>query len=432
MNMIRSCFTIILLFLINLTIAQTHSQKKSPPLSEGTPQSVGISPDRLKKLDAMLEESVKSGEIPGMVALIVRNGKVVYHTAKGKSDMESGKNMSKDAIFRIASQTKAITSTAVMMLWEEGKFRLDDPISKYIPEFKNPQVLQNFRYGDTTYTTVPAKREISIRHLLTHSAGIGYGGIDSDERMRMIYHKAGIVEAFDSKGMNNERNIRNLAKMPLHQDPGGSFIYSMSIDVLGHLVEIVSGMSLDSFFQERIFKPLGMGDTHFYLPENKISRMAALHLHQESNWVKSPSNLGWDTNYPINGAKTHYSGGGGLSGTAMDYAKFLQMYLNGGEYNGIRILSRKTIETMMANQMVELDPNEGKYHGLGFAVSTDKTAAKGGIGSPGTFEWGGAFNTSYFADPKENIIGIIMKQTYGGSESTSWKFRQMVYSLLDD
>jgi CubicO group peptidase (beta-lactamase class C family) len=430
--MTRASFTIALFFLMNFTFAQTPSQKKPPPLSEGTPQSVGISPDRLKKIDAMLEESVNSGEIPGVVALIVRNGKVVYHAAKGKADVERGMNMSKDAIFRIASQTKAITSTAVMMLWEEGKFRLDEPISTYIPEFKNPQVLKNFRYADTTYTTEPAKREISIRHLLTHSAGIGYGVIDKDERMKMIYQKAGIVEAFDTEGMNNERNIRELAKMPLHQDPGESFIYSMSIDVLGRLVEVISGMTLDSFFQERIFKPLGMMDTYFYLPEDKTSRMVALHLHQDGTWVKPEYILGSRTDFPIIGTKTLYSGGGGLSSTAMDYAKFLQMYLNGGEYNGIRILSRKTIEAMMAYQSVDLYPNEGVYQGLGFVVCTDKTAGRGGIGSPGTFNWGGAFNTDYFADPKENIIGIIMKQTYGSSESTTWIFRQMVYSLLDD
>jgi CubicO group peptidase (beta-lactamase class C family) len=428
----RAHLTTLLFFLISLAIAQTPSSKKSPSLSEATPQSVGISPDRLKTLDAMLEESVSSGEIPGVVALIVRNGKVVYHSAKGKADVESGKDMSKDAIFRIASQTKSITSTAVMMLWEEGKFRLDDPISKFIPEFKNPQVLQNFRYGDTTFTTIPAKREISIRHLLTHSAGIGYGGIDSDERMRMIYHKAGIVEAFDTQGMNNEQNIRKLAELPLHQNPGEGFIYSMSIDVLGRLVEIVSGMSLDSFFRERIFNPLGMQDTYFYLPENKTSRLVEVHVPHNSTWIKPAPGQGWDTSYPVSGSKTHFSGGGGLSSTAMDYAKFLQMFLNGGEYNGIRILSRKTIETMMSYQMVDLDPSEGKYHGLGFAVSTEKTVAKGGIGSPGTFDWGGAFNTQYFADPKEKIIGIIMKQTLGGSEPTGWKFRQMVYSLFDD
>jgi CubicO group peptidase (beta-lactamase class C family) len=428
----KNLVSVILIIFALTSFAQTPSLKKSPLLSEATPLSQGLSSEKLKMLDAMLEESVSSGEIPGVVALIVRNGKVVYHSAKGKADLESGKNMSKDAIFRIASQTKAITSTAVMMLWEEGKFRLDDPISKFIPEFKNPQVLQNFRYGDTTFTSVPAKREISIRHLLTHSSGIGYGGIDIDERMRMIYHKAGIVEAFDTKGMNNEQNIRKLAEMPLHQNPGESFIYSMSIDVLGRLVEVVSGMSLDSFFRERIFNPLGMNDTWFYLPENKTSRLVEVHVPQNGTWIKSVPGQGWDTSYPVSGAKTLFSGGGGLSSTAMDYAKFLQMYLNGGEYNGIRILSRKTIETIMSYQMVDLDPTEGKYHGLGFAVSTDKTLAKGGIGSPGTFEWGGAFNTQYFADPKEKIIGIIMKQTLGGSETTGWKFRQMVYSLFDD
>lgn len=380
----------------------------------------------------MLEESVSSGEIPGVVALIVRNDKVVYHSAKGKADVESGKNMSKDAIFRIASQTKAITSTAVMMLWEEGKFRLDDPISNWIPEFKNPQVLQNFRYGDTTFTTLPAKREISIRHLLTHSAGIGYGGIDSDERMRMIYQKAGIVEAFDTKGMNNEQNIRKLAEMPLHQNPGEGFIYSMSIDVLGRLVEVVTGMSLDSFFRESIFQPLGMEDTWFYLPDQLAPRLVSVHIPQNNTWVKPAPDQGWDTNFPISGSKTHFSGGGGLSSTAMDYARFLQMYLNGGEYNGVRILSRKTIETMMGYQMVDLDPSEGKYHGLAFAVSTDKTLAKGGMGSPGTFEWGGAFNTQYFADPQEKIIGILLKQTLGADEATFWKFRQMIFALLDD
>lgn len=420
-------------FLTGIVVfAQTPSAKKSLPLTDGTAQSVGISPERLKKLDAMLEESIKNDEVPGLVAMVVRNGKIVYHSAKGFSDLESGKAMSKDAIFRIASQTKAITSTAVMMLWEEGNFRLDDPISKFIPEFKNPQVLQNFRIADTSYTAVPANKEITIRHLLTHSAGIGYGGIDEDERMRMIYQKAGIVEAFDTKGMTNEVNIKRLAKLPLHQNPGEGFIYSMSIDVLGYLVEIVSGMSLETYLKERIFSPLGMNDTWFYLPKNLAPRLVNVYLPNDGSWVKPPEGLGWDTTYPIAGSQSLFSGGGGLSSTAMDYAKFLQMFLNGGEYNGVRILSRKTIETMMAYQMVDLDPNEGLYHGLGFAVSSEKSIAKGGIGSAGTFEWGGAFNTQYFADPKENLIGIILKQTLDADETTNWKFKQMVYSLFED
>lgn len=414
------------------TFAQTPTPKKSPVLQTASPQSVGISPDRLKKLDAMLEMNVNSGAIPGLVAMIVRNGKIIYLSAKGKADIESGKNMTTDAIFRIASQTKAITSTAVMMLWEEGKFRLDDPISKFIPEFKNPQVLSGFRYADTTFTTVPAKQEITIRHLLTHSAGIGYGAIDRDERMQMMYRKAGIVEAFDTQGMTNERNIKKLATLPLHQNPGESFIYSMSIDVLGYLVEVVSGMSLDQFFRERIFAPLGMNDTGFYLSGNKVSRLVELHVPHEGTWIKAPQSIGADPYYPITGSKSLFSGGGGLSSTAMDYAKFLQMYLNGGDYNGTRILSRKTIETMMAYQMVQLEPNNGKFAGLAFSVSTEKTVSQGGLGSPGTFEWGGAFNTQYFADPKEQIIGIILKQTLGANEPTGWQFKQMVYTLLDD
>jgi len=198
------------------------------------------------------------------------------------------------------------------------------------------------------------------------------------------------------------------------------------------LVEVVSGMPLDSFFRDRIFSPLGMKDTWFYLPENLIPRLVEIHVPHDEKWVKAGPNMGGDPYFPISGSKTHFSGGGGLSSTAMDYAKFLQMYLNGGEYNGVRILSRKTIETMMANQSVELDENEGTYHGLSFAVTSEKTISKGGLGSVGTFEWGGAFNTQYFVDPKENVIGIILKQTLGGNEPTGWKFKQIVYSLIDD
>jgi CubicO group peptidase (beta-lactamase class C family) len=197
-------------------------------------------------------------------------------------------------------------------------------------------------------------------------------------------------------------------------------------------VEVVSGMPLDKFFQGRIFSPLGMKDTWFYLPENLIPRLVEIHVPHDGKWVKAGPNLGGDPYFPISGSKTHFSGGGGLSSTAMDYAKFLQMYLNGGEYNGVRILSRKTIETMMAHQSVDLSGDEGIYHGLAFAVTSEKTIAIGGLGSIGTFEWGGAFNTQYFADPKENLIGIIMKQTLGVDEIIGGSFKPMVYTLIDE
>lgn len=427
----KSIFQFLLCFMVSSSLlAQTTSIKKSPPLSEAAAQSVGISPERLKKLDAMLEESIKNEELPGLVALIVRNGKIVYHSAKGFADVESGKAIQKDAIFRIASQTKAITSTAVMMLWEEGKFRLDDPISKFIPEFKNPQVLKNFRYFDTSYTAVAANKEITIRHLLTHTSGLGYGVIDGDERVRMIYNKAGIIDLYTTQNISIGDNIKKLAKLPLHHNPGEKFTYSEGLDVLGYLVEIVSGKPFDQFLRARLFEPLGMQDTWFYLPEAKASRLVTIHRKTDGKWEGFPTTF-YDPNYPITGAKKFFSGGAGLSSTAKDYATFLQMYLNGGELNGVRILSRTTIQTMMQNQIGDLWGG-GKHYGLAFGVATEKGIAEGGAGSVGTFDWGGYFNTQYFADPEEKIIGILMKQTQQISEETGWKFRQMVFTLVDD
>lgn len=429
--MIRYTNTLFFLFLTFSVYAQTPSIKKSPPLSEASPQSVGISPERVNKLDAMLEEAIQNDEIPGLVALVSRNGKIVYHTAKGSSDATSGKAMSKDAIFRIASQTKAITSTAVMMLWEEGKFRLDDPISKWIPEFKNPQVIRNFRYADTSYTAVPANKEITIRHLLTHTSGLGYGVIDGDERMKMIYQKAGIVDLYTTENISIGDNIRKLASLPLHHNPGEKYTYSEGLDVLGYLIEIVSGMPFDQFLRTRLFDPLGMNDTWFYLPDAKADRLVKVQRKVDGNWENFPVTF-YDPQYPITGAKRFFSGGAGLSSTAKDYATFLQMYLNGGELNGVRILSRKTIETMMKNQVGDLW-NGAKHYGLAFGVVTADGVAEGGIGSEGTFDWGGYFNTQYFADPQEKVIGILMKQTsQTAGDQTGWKFRQMVFTLLDD
>ncbi len=426
-------------WLIALVLLGTQFQflnaqtKKSPLLAEAQPSAVGMSAERIKKIDQMLEEAISEGQVPGLVAMIVRNGKIVYHTAKGKADVETGSPMTKDAIFRIASQTKAITSTAVMMLWEEGKFRLDDPISKYIPEFKNPQVLRQFQYADTSYTVVPANKEITIRHLLTHTSGLGYGMIDADERMRMIYQKAGIVDLYTTADISIGDNVRKLAKLPLHHNPGEKYTYSEGLDVLGHLVEILSGMPFDEFLRKRLFEPLDMQDTWFYLPDSKAGRLVSIHRRVHGKWEKYPTTF-YDPNYPISGARRFFSGGAGLSSTAKDYATFLQLYLNGGELNGKRILSRTTIAMMMENQIGDLWGNPGSRHyGLAFGVTTRRGMGEGGNGSEGTFDWGGYFNTSYFADPKEKIIGIILKQTRdSGGDDTSWRFRQMVFTTVDD
>lgn len=430
---IRITLALLLCFLVLPSFTQTRSIQKSPPLSPASPESVGMSQERLDRIDGMLQEAVNSGNLPGMVALVARRGKIVFHQAYGMADNASGTKMETDAIFRIASQTKAITATAVMILWEEGRFQLDDPISKFIPEFKEPQILESFRYSDTSYTTKPADSEITIRQLLTHTSGIGYGVIDDDERFKMIYYKAGITDLYSTEPITIEQSVKKLAKLPLHHQPGEMFTYSEGLDVLGYFIEVVSGMPFDRFLRERLFDPLGMDDTWFYLPQSKADRLVTVQQKQDGNWVKFPVTF-YDTNYPITGAKTFFSGGAGLSSTAEDYATFLQMYLNGGELNGVRILSRTTVQFIMGNQTGNLfGGGENSYYGLAFGVVTKQGEEQGGAGSKGTFDWGGYFNTQYFADPVEQTIGILMKQTQGViNDDTGWKFRLLVGQAIDD
>lgn len=413
-------------------LAQTKSIKNSPPLKEAAPASVGVSPERVARLDAMLEQAVKSGSIPGVVALVTRHGKIVYLKAHGMADNEAGRPLKPGDIFRIASQSKAITATAVMMLWEEGRFQLDDPISKFIPEFKNPQVLKTYNEADGTWTAEPARREITIRDLLTHTSGIGYGVIDGDERFKKIYAKGGVQDLFTAEHVTIGESVKKLAKLPLHHHPGERFTYSEGLDVLGYFIEVVSGVPFDVFLQKRLFEPLGMKDTAFYLPAEKAGRLVAVQKPENGKWVRYPVTF-YDPEYPIKGARSFFSGGSGLCSTARDYATFLQMYLNGGELGGVRILSRKTVETIMREQVArDLWGGGDKHYGLAFGVVTEKGQARGGEGSPGTFDWGGYFNTQYFADPKENIVGVLMKQTQGGNDETGWKFRQLVGQLVDD
>ena len=312
-----------------------------------------------------------------------------------------------------------------MMLWEEGRFQLDDPIAKFIPEFQDAGVLVAFHDADGSWTTEPVRRPITIRHLLTHTSGIGYGVIDGDERFRKIYRKAGITDLFTTEPVTIGENVKKLAKLPLHHHPGEKFTYSEGLDVLGYFIEVVSGLPFDVFLRERLFGPLGMEDTGFYLPAEKADRLVPVQKPEDGGWVRYPVTF-YDPDYPITGARSFFSGGAGLCSTARDYATFLQMYLNGGELDGVRILSRTTIATMMRDQVGTLWGGGDKHYGLAFGVVTEKGQAKGGEGSPGTFDWGGYFNTQYFADPQEEIIGVLMKQTQGANEETGWKFRLLV------
>ncbi len=420
-------FTSLLLFLCTVITAQNAA----PYLTPATPGSQGVSKARVMRIDQMLQQAVTQEQIPGVVALIARNGKIIFHKAYGMADNTLGRPMETDAIFRIASQTKAITATAVMMLWEEGHFKLDDPIANYIPAFKDAQVLDSYDETNDTYTTTPATTSITIRHLLTHTSGIGYGEIDGDPRFKKMYQKAGITDLFSTKDISIAESVKKLAQLPLHHNPGEKFTYSEGLDILGYFIEIVSGMPFDVFLRTRIFDPLGMNDTWFYLPKKKHKRLVTVQHFNNNRWEKYPVTF-YDTDYPITGAKRFFSGGAGLSSTAKDYASFLQMYLNKGEYNGVRILSRTTIQAMMGNQIGDLWDG-GKYYGLAFGVVNAKGQDMGGEGSIGTFDWGGYFNTQYFADPQEQIIGILLKQTQGKvDDPTGWKFRQMVGAAIAD
>jgi CubicO group peptidase (beta-lactamase class C family) len=421
---------LLLVFSASTLFAQTNSPQKSPFLSDALPESVGMSSERLKRIDAFLQKSVDQKDIPGAVAIICRNGKIIYQKAFGSADNTANRAMKTDDIFRIASMTKAVTATAVMMLWEQGLFQLDDPISKYIPEFKNPSVLDSLNMADTTYTVKPAGKEITIRHLLTHTSGLGYGAIDGDARMKAMYKKAGIVDLFTTEPVKIGDNIRKLAKLPLLNVPGEKYKYCEGLDVLGSFIEIISGMPFDVFLKTRIFDPLSMTDTYFYLPDSKASRLVKIQTKTGDKWTSFTDNF-YDPEYPIKGAKTFFSGGAGLSSTAKDYATFLQMYLNNGELNGKRLLSRKTIESIMENQLGDIKTSQA--YGLAFGLVLEKDEAKGGLGSEGTFTWGGYFNTNYFADPKEKIIGVIMKQTQRvNDDNNSGKFRALIMQAVDN
>jgi CubicO group peptidase (beta-lactamase class C family) len=400
---------------------------QSSELQEASPISVKVSEDRLMRIDNMLQQSIDSGWIAGAVGFIARDGKIIYNRSFGVSDLETKSPMGNDAIFRIASQTKAITSIAVMMLFEEGKLLLDDRISKYIPEFANPCVLDKFNEKDTTYTTVPAIREITIRDLLTHTSGIDYAGIGS-KNMIAIYAKSDIPSGFVSDKILLGDKIKALGKLPLVHQPGEKFTYGLNVDVLGYLVEVLSGESLDRYFQKHIFEPLGMTDTYFYLPSSKFERLVKVNTEDiKHHLVKLPDE---SMNYPMVEG-TYYSGGAGLSSTTKDYATFLQMLLNKGEYNGKRLLSRRTVELITSNQIGGLNMGRDKF-GLGFQITTANGQAKLGV-SEGSFSWGGYFGTTYWADPKERLVCLVFIQQSPLSHSEIHdKFRVLVYQALND
>ena len=429
----KNLFLCALLFFVFQTVnAQNSGVNKAIVIA--SPASADVSSERLKRIDQNISQWVEDGKTNGAVALILRNGKLVYHKAFGFDDPGKTIPMRTDHIFRIASQTKAITSVAVMMLFEEGKFLLDDPISRYIPEFSKPVVLDSFIARDSSYTTIPAKSEITIRQLLTHTSGIGYPQIGSAQA-NAIFAKANVTAGLGvEEGRLLATDMKKVGRLPLMHQPGARFTYGLNTDVLGYLVEVVSGMPLDRFFKTRIFDPLGMKDTYFYVPESKHHRVVSLYQEVNKKLIRVESEIDQNGVFMVDYPKTkgtYFSGGAGLSSTALDYAIFLQMILNEGEYNGKRLLSRNTVRMMTMNQIGEINRGVNKF-GLGFGIITEKGSAI--LPTPeGVLEWGGAFATTYWADPKENLVGIIYRQIWGTTHGEAAnKYKVLVYSALAD
>lgn len=413
------------IWLLTVCVSISNSQNILTPAK---PEEAGFSSERLARIDQTINEHLNASHIPGAVVFIARNGKTIYHKAFGYSDVDTKASLKKDDLFRMASQSKAITSLAIMMLWEENKIQLDDPVSKFIPEFRNPRVMTRFNIADSSYNSEPAKSEVTIRHLLTHTSGIDYAGIGSQE-FKAIYAKAGVTSGIGgSSGPTIGQKMKILGGLPLKHHPGERFTYGLNTDVLGYVIEVVSGKSFDEFLRTRIFQPLGMKDTYFYLPKEKHSRLVTLH-QQTANGVSAVKGTiydGFDPEYPkMQG--TYYSGGAGLTGSIEDYARFLQLFINGGTYNGTRLISRKTVELMLTNQLSDLQADP---FGLGFGIETAKNDHRE-PSSIGSFTWGGAFNTSYWGDPKEKIVALIYTNIYGARYG-NMGFKTLVYQAIID
>lgn len=392
----------------------------------------GVIVERLGRIDAAINAEIETGGIPGAVAMIVKNGEVVYHKSFGFADIESNAPMQTDSIFRIASMTKAITSVAVMMLYEQGHFRLNDPVARYLPEFSQMTVIGEVDEEGNVTSTVPATMPIKIIDLMTHASGIGYPFIPS--KVQKSYHDAGVIDGLTVEDFKLASQMQLLASQPLLFEPGSAFAYGLSTDVLGYLIEVISGKPLDQFFSDEIFGPLGMNDTYFYLPDDKAGRLVTLYNDVDGVGLVAHEGSGTDIEvndalYPIIGAKSYFSGGAGLSSTAQDYARFLQMLLNDGELDGARILGRKSVELMRTGR-VDWDGDDIPDFGLGFAVVSD-LGRNGELASPGALAWGGAFDTSYWIDPQEDLIGVYMSQARPTSSDLGSRYKTLVYQALE-
>jgi CubicO group peptidase (beta-lactamase class C family) len=401
-------------------------------LTPAKPESVGLSSERLERIATAVAHNIDDQRISGAVTLVARHGHVAWWKAQGMMDREAARPMATDAMFRICSMTKPITSVAVMMLYEEGKFLLGDPVAKYLPEFRNARVLVKPATGEPY--AIPATKEITIRDLLRHTSGITY---QWNQDLGPMYEKANVASGMLEYDGTIADSVKGLAGLPLLFNPGERFEYGLSIDVLGRLVEVWSGKPFDEFLRTRIFEPLGMKDTYFFPPDNKLDRLATAYTYYEgkglSRFPATPIREGsfvYSASYPASGPKKLFSGGAGLVSTAMDYARFCQMILEEGKAGNLRLLSRKTVELMTHDQLGKIGPDQG--FGIGFGIDGVKGPLLE-LGTPNSLGWGGFFYTLFSVDPKEQMIVVFMAQLHPqGGLTLDQQVHELAYQAIND
>ena len=447
MTVIKTARNLVLVLAVMLVVAPASAKE----MSSTKPERQGFSSERLEKLTQLMNAKVEDGTMVGGMGMIARNGKIIYSQTYGQADREAGKAMTDDAIYRIYSMSKPITGVALMMLYEEGKFRLNDPIAMYIPEMANLQVaLSTAGTGivsdGTTSTTIGAgdksligqtrkpTRQPTIRDLMTHTAGLTYGVFGNTE-VDQAYRKAGLLGDMDLKEF-----VTALGKLPLQYDPGSQWHYSVSVDVQGYLVEVLSGMKFSEFLQQRIFAPLDMKDTAFKINEGNKDRLTQLYKPEgvtADNYFSPATGSGLEVADAFISAGYIYggkfeSGGGGLVATARDYMRFSQMMLNGGELDGVRILSPKTVDLMTTNHIGDMGLGFGRK-GVGFGLDFAVVLNPGEVGevsSAGEYNWGGAAGTRFWIDPQEQLIGLFMVQSIPHRTRLAGDFKVMTYQAL--
>lgn len=420
----KKLLSLLLTFVLCHALALAQAK---PPAPTDAQAGAALDSARLARLDAVLQAYIDKNQLAGIVALVLQDGRPVYERALGWADKEAGRKMTSDTIFRIASQTKAITSAAILILMEEGKLSLDDPVGRFIPTFRETKVAVKKESG---VELVPAKRQITIRDLLTHTAGISYG---TQPEVAALYEAKGLGPAAGSGWYTADKDepvgvtMERLGTLPFVAQPGEAYVYGYNTDILGAVVEKASGMPLDQFIRERITQPLGMKDTQFFLPPAERGRLATVYASKDGLAVRAPEGAKGQGHY-VDGPRKSFAGGAGLLSTARDYARFLEMTRNGGMLDGVRIMAPRTAMLMRTNQSGTLHSQTGLGFGYGFQT-TDRYGANG-LDGVGAYGWGGAYGTNYRVDPQARLTLVLMIQQIPNSTDIGRKFPALVYQAL--